>query len=88
MPAILRIVSGKKTIMTRRVIDERIRRNMKMDLNPRKFARTPPRTGPMGDAKVSDYPTPVISVVPVLRNGTGELTSLVEADKSSTFSRG
>jgi alkyl sulfatase BDS1-like metallo-beta-lactamase superfamily hydrolase len=42
----LRSVSGRKTVIARTVILESTSRKMKMDRKPRKFARTPPRTGP------------------------------------------
>ncbi len=45
-PAILRIVSGRNTKIMRMVRDDRINKNAKMDLKPRKSARRPPITGP------------------------------------------
>lgn len=46
MPAMLRRVSGRKTMIMRRVMEEIMRRKMKMDRKPKKFARRPPMTGP------------------------------------------
>lgn len=52
LPVILRMVSGRKTTISAKTSPERIRRKMKIDLNPRKLARIPPKTGPMAMLKL------------------------------------
>jgi hypothetical protein len=92
-PAILRIVSGRNTKMTRMVRDERINRNTKIDLKPRKSARRPPITGPIAMLKFRTTREIELSVpdsgghcIKEDRKDDG-LTSLVEADESTPLSR-
>lgn len=51
LPVMLRIVSGRKTIMSAKTSPESTSRKMKIDRNPKKFAKMPPRTGPMAILK-------------------------------------
>lgn len=83
-PVILRIVSGRKTTMSANTSPERIRRKTKMDLKPKKLDRIPPRTGPMAMLK---FRTSWISVSRLKSDKTlvESLTSLIEADESSTL---
>lgn len=52
LPAIHRIVSGRKKIMSAKTTTESIKRKTKIDLKPKELARMPPRTGPIAILKL------------------------------------
>lgn len=51
LPAMRRSVSGRKTTIAPRVRDDIMRRKMKIERKPKKFANKPPSTGPMAILK-------------------------------------
>lgn len=79
--------------MMRMVRDERSNKNTKIDLKPRKCARSPPITGPIAMLKFRTTSEIALSVpVSIGRSHEGGwegkgLTGLVEANESTPFSR-